>query len=159
MAVFTTSHACNYSSQWTLRHGLLKGFCWARQRMFLCSPSHYSFGYHESNKAWKTHFPFGGWLQVRRTDAESQWVLKRQRSSRSKAPAASHRPALPAPSRVLTQTGVPLSDPRGRTEGASRKLQPKSEVCWSCNYDNYQDMFLLPLTTARSGSCSIPSAS
>lgn len=63
-------------------------------------------------------------------------------------------------SRVLTKLGYPgQSDhPCGRVEGA-RKLQPKYEVCWSCNKNNYHDTFLLPLTTAGSVICNIPSAS
>lgn len=43
--------------------------------------------------------------------------------------------------------------------GCQQEASAKCEVCWSCNNDNYHDMFLLPLTTAGSGSCNIPSAS
>lgn len=132
--------------------------CWARQRMFLCSPSHYFLGYHESNKAWKAHFPFGGWLQVRWTDAEPKWVLERQRSSRSKHPRTSQHCLLPAGSSQKQRYSGPSDHPWARAEGARGKLQPKSELRSSSSNSNYQDTFLLPLTTARSGSCNIPSA-
>lgn len=35
----------------------------------------------------------------------------------------------------------------------------QNQVSWTCNYNNYQDPFLLPLSPAGSGCCNIPSAS
>lgn len=130
---------------------------WAQQRMFLCSTSHHFLGYHESNKAWKAHFPFGGWLQVR-------WMMLSM-SGCWKGKGAADPSTLAQASTACSQQGSsqkqgcpgPSDHPSARAEGARGKLQPKSELCSSCSNNNYQDTFLLPLITAGSGSCNIPS--
>lgn len=149
----------NNSSQWTLRHGLLKWFVELSRERF-CVP--------HLTTLWDTMSPTRHERHISRLEGDCRsgglmlsgcWKGKRAADPKPQHPLTGQCCLLPAGSSRKRGCPGQSDHPCGRAEGASRKLQPKSEVCWSYNNNNYQDTFLLPLTTAGPGSCNIPSAS
>lgn len=84
------------------------------------------------------------------------WTGRAAADPKPQHPHTSQHSLLPAGSSHKRGYPAQPDHPCGRAEGASRKLQPNVKFA---DHDNYHDMFLLPLTTAGSGSCNIPSAS
>lgn len=90
----------------------------------------------------------------------AEWVLKQQRSSR-----ADQKPQHPCTgfmSAACSQQG-PHIDEGSQSDHVSLvggQWEPagifsQNQVSWMCNHNNYQDLFLLPLSPARSSCCNI----
>lgn len=157
MALLTSSCACYNSSQWTLRHGLLKKFIELSRECF-CVPHLTTF--------WDTMNPTRHERHISHLEGDCRsGGLMLSVSGCWKGKGAADPSTLAQASTACSQQGSsqkqgcpgPSDHPSARAEGARGKLQPKSELCSSCSNNNYQDTFLLPLITAGSGSCNIPS--